>query len=607
MSDGRAGARLPESLKRLWSQLSRRRRRQFVMVLAGMVVSAFAEVLSLGAILPFIGILTAPGRALANPVVGAIARTFGYDTPADLLLPITVLFVTVALLSGAVRTVVLWFSTRLAFASGADLSREVYRRTLYQPYAVHVGRNSSEIISGITNNVHGVVFGILVPALTLISSVVLLVAITIALFVFDPMVAAVATVGFGACYGIVNWSSRRRLRSNSRRIVAEQTQVIKALQEGLGGIRDVLLDGSQPVLCDVYGRADTRLRQAEGSNTFLSSSPRFAMEALGMVLIAVMAYGLALRPGGIASALPMLGALALGAQRLLPALQQAHAAWSGIVGHQASLEAAMRLLEQSVAAEMMRDPPAPLAFRDAVRFDAVRFRYDREGPWILDGLDLCIRKGSCVGFVGTTGSGKSTTLDLIMGLLIPTEGTIFVDGHPLSGDRVRAWQRSVAHVPQFIYLADTTMAQNIAFGVPRGSIDMERVRKAAQQARIADFVESLPGGYDADVGERGIRLSGGQRQRIGIARALYKNATVLIFDEATSALDNATEQSVMDAIHGLDSELTILIIAHRLTTVRHCDTVVQLENGRVVAQGTYEQLIEHSAYFRQMALAATAY
>jgi ABC-type multidrug transport system fused ATPase/permease subunit len=233
----------------------------------------------------------------------------------------------------------------------------------------------------------------------------------------------------------------------------------------------------------------------------------------------------------------------------------------------------------------------------------VRFRYSADGPWVLDDLNLTIHKGSRVGLVGTTGSGKSTALDLLMGLLTPTEGEVLVDGQPVTGNSVRAWQRTIAHVPQSIYLTDTTLAENIAFGVPREAIDRERVKCAASQAQIADFIEGCTGGYDTVVGERGVRLSGGQRQRIGIARALYKQASVLVFDEATSALDNATEQSVMEAIGGLDRELTIVLIAHRLTTVRRCDIIVELEHGRVVAQGTYDQLLQSSPSFRGMARA----
>jgi len=566
-----------------------------------MLVSAFAEVVSLGAVLPFLGILVAPEHVFNHPIVADVAQAWGITSANQLVLPLTVAFAAAALIAGAIRILLLWVSTRLAYATGADLSIEVYRRTLYQPYRVHVARNSSEVISGITNKINGVTFGVLLQLLILVSSTVLLVAIMLALIAIDPMVASVAAVGFGASYALITWMSRRRLHRNSQRIAFEQTQVVKALQEGLGGIRDVLLDGTQPVYCDIYRQADHPLRRAQGNNVFIGGSPRYVMEALGMVLIAALAYALSRQVGGIATALPVLGALALGAQRLLPALQQIYSAWASIAGNHASLADTIALLDQPLPAELLQPAPAPLPFQDAIRFDAVRFRYTGDGPWVLDGLNLTIPKGARVGFVGSTGSGKSTTLDLLMGLLTPTEGELLVDGQPISGNRLRAWQRSIAHVPQSIYLADTTLAENIAFGVPPDTIDLGRVQRAARQAQIADFIESSPEGYQAYVGERGIRLSGGQRQRIGIARALYKQASVLVFDEATSALDNATEQSVMDAIEGLSSDLTILLIAHRLTTVRRCDTIVELEHGQVVAQGTYEQLLERSPSFRSMA------
>ncbi len=567
-----------------------------------MLVSAFAEVVSLGAVLPFLGILVAPDRVFNHPIVADVAQAWGITSADQLVLPITVAFAAAALIAGATRILLLWVSIRLAFASGADLSIEVYRRTLYQPYQVHVARNSSTVLSGI-GKVNGIVFGVLLPLLILVSSIVLLVAIMLALIAIDPMVASVAAVGFGASYALITWMSRRRLYRNSQRIAYEQTQVVKALQEGLGGIRDVLLDGTQPVYCDIYRQADHPMRRALGNNSFIGQSPRYIMEALGMVLIAVLAYAISRQAGGIATALPVLGALAIGAQRLLPAMQQIYSAWTSIAGNHASLADAIELLDQSLPAELLQPAPAPLLIQNAIRFDAVRFRYTSGGPWVLDGINLTILKGARIGFVGSTGSGKSTALDLLMGLLIPTEGELLVDGQPISGNRVRAWQQTIAHVPQSIYLADTTLAENIAFGVPLDTIDLDRVRQAARQAQIADFIESSPAGYQAYVGERGIRLSGGQRQRIGIARALYKQASVLVFDEATSALDNATEQSVMDAIEGLNRDLTILLIAHRLTTVQHCDTIVELEHGRVVAQGTYEYLLECSPSFRRMARA----
>ena len=588
-------------LARLWSDLPPPRRRQFILILALMVASAFAEVASLGALLPFLGLLASPDRVFSNPWVSRMAHAFGLARPDQLLLPLTVTFAVVALLAGAIRMLLLWVSTRFTFATGADLSIEVYRRTLYQPYHVHIGRNSSEVISGITNKVGGTVLGVLLPLMTLTSSAMLLVAIPLALIAIDPAVALAASAGFGASYAVITWLSRRRLYQNSQRIADEDTRVLRALQEGLGGIREVLLEGAQPVFCDIYRKADQQLRRAQGDNVFIAQSPRFAMEAIGMVLIAVLAYGLT-RQGHMAiGALPVLGALALGAQRLLPALQQAFSAWAAIAGSKAHLAATIDLIEQPLPPGLLEPPGPLLQFQRTIQFREVRFRYGSAGAWVLDGVTFTVSKGARVGLVGRTGSGKSTALDLLMGLLQPTEGEVLVDGESMAGRRVSSWQRIIAHVPQNIYLADTTIAQNVAFGILPDEIDMARVRAVAQCAQLAEFIESRPQGYQTVVGERGVRLSGGQRQRIGIARALYKRASVLVFDEATSALDDATEQAVMRAIDELSSELTIILIAHRLTTVRHCDTIIELEHGRVVAQAPYTELLERSESFRQRA------
>jgi ABC-type multidrug transport system fused ATPase/permease subunit len=589
-----------ELMLRLWHHLGPRHHTQFFLLLGLMLVSAVAEVVSLGALLPFLGILTAPERVLRYPLVAAGMAKWGIVSVQGLVLPITIAFVVAIAVSAAIRMLLLWATTQFTLTAGVELSCETYRKTLYQPYLVHVARNSSGVISGLTYKINSVVFGVMMQLLVLISSALLLVAIIATLIVIDPAVAMIAAATLGLSYGLITWMTRQRLTRNSLRIASGQTQLIKTLQDGLGGIRDVLLDGTQPVYCDIYRQADLPLRRAQCHNTFISQSPRFVMEALGMVLIAVLAYGLSRQTGGIASSLPVLGALALGAQRLLPALQQAYSAWQSIAGNHASLADVVELLDQQMPKELLQPAAAPLHFRDNIRFDAVRFRYADNGPWVLDGLDLTIPKGARVGFVGTTGSGKSTALDLLMGLLQPSEGRLLVDGQAVRGNLVRAWQGTIAHVPQSIYLADTTLAENIAFGVPRAMIDLQRVAQAARQAQIAQFIEAKPEGYEAHVGERGIRLSGGQRQRIGIARALYKQASVLVFDEATSALDTATEQSVMNTIDNLDRQLTILMIAHRLTTVQHCDMIVQLEHGRVVAIGTYQELLQDSPSFREM-------
>ena len=591
--------KLPDLLRRLWDHLTGRRKRQVALLAVLILLSAFAETVSLGAVLPFLGILTSPQRVLKFQIVVRLMHVWGIDSADQLVLPFALAFALTAVVAGAFRLLVLWISTRIAFATGADLSSDVYRRTLYQPYRVHVASNSSDVISGITSKVAETI-NTLTMLLLMLSSCVVLVCIVLALFAIDPVVALVAIIGFGSCYVMITALARRRLRRDSQRIDHEQTQVVRALQEGLGGIRDVLLDGTQPVYCDIYRKADYGLRRAQGDIVFVSGSPRFVMEAMGMVLIAALAYGISRSAQGIAAALPVLGALAVGAQRLLPALQQVYSGWAGIVGSQASLAKVLELLDQPIAADALPTSQNALIFKKEVRFSEVRFRYAPDAPWVLDRFNVTIRKGTRVGFVGSTGSGKTTVLDLLMGLLAPSEGQLLVDGVSIVGDRVRPWQRAIAHVPQSIFLADTSIAQNIAFGVPPHAIDLDRVRQAAKRAQIAEFIENRPDGYDARVGERGVQLSGGQRQRIGIARALYKQASVLVFDEATSALDSATEQSVMDAIDGLDRELTILLIAHRLSTVRRCDTIVEIGEGRVIAQGTFGDLLETSASFKKM-------
>jgi len=590
-------------LVRLWYHLHLRRRLQFWLILGLIFVSALSEIVSLGAVLPFLGVLIAPERVFNQPIIEDVVSAWGITSPDQLVLPLTVAFAVTALMAGAIRIFLLWVNTQFTIASGIEISSEVYRRTLYQPYEVHVTRNSSEVISGITGKVDGVVFGVLLSVLSLISSVVLLVAITVTLIAIDPFVAFVASGILGISYGLITWLVRYRLKRNGKRIAREHPQIVKVLQEGLGSIRDVLLNGTQSVYCDIYSKADRPFRRATGNNAFIRGFPRFAMEALGMSLIAGLAYSLSHKVGGVAAALPVLGALALGAQRLLPALQQGYNSWAMIISTQATLADIVELLDQPLPAELIqaKRAPARLTFQKTIQFEQVRFRYSSDGPWVLDGVNFTISKGARVGFVGSTGSGKSTTLDLLMGLLQPTEGKFLVDGQSISGDRVRAWQQTIGHVPQNIYLTDSSLAENITFGVPPEAIDLKRVQEVARQARIADFIENKVEGYNALVGEGGVRLSGGQRQRIGIARALYKKANLLVFDEATSALDNTTEKSVMEAIEGVGNDITLLIIAHRLTTVKNCDTIIELENGRIVAQGTYEQLLVSSASFRKMA------
>lgn len=580
-------------LNGLWHHISARRRGQFALLLVLMLLAAFAEILSIGAVLPFLGVLTAPERIFEMPVAQPVIQVLKLTEPKQLLLPLTIAFGLAVLIAGAMRFLLLWVSTRLSFATGADLSISIYRRTLYQSYAVHCSRNSSEVIDGISGKADGVIHSIILPTLTLISSSVMLVAILIALLLVQPVIALVAFGGFGLIYIAIIRLTRKQLMADSKCVARKSTQVIKSLQEGLGGIRDVLIDGSQETYCEIYRNADSPLRRAQGNSLFISASPRYGMEVLGMLLIAVLAYFLAQQADGIAKAIPILGALALGAQRLLPVLQQAYGSWAQINSGQASLKDTIELLDQPLPT-YAHQPVTRLPFKHTISLNQIRFRYGEQAPYVLDHINLTVTKGSRVGFIGTTGSGKSTLLDIVMGLLQPTNGLLEIDGQPITPTNHRAWQSHIAHVPQAIFLADSTIEENIAFGIPMDQINHSRVRQAAQQAQIAESIESWPKQYQTFVGERGIRLSGGQRQRIGIARALYRQADVIIFDEATSALDSETEQAVMQAIESLSKELTVLIIAHRLTTLKNCTQIVELSGGNIKHTGEYKDIVNQS-------------
>ncbi len=582
-----------ELLSRIWHHLSRRKRRQFALLLVLMLLTSFMEIISIGAVIPFLAILTDPTYVFTHARAQPIINFFGVIEPKQLLLPLTLAFCFAVLIAGSMRLTMLWVNSRLSFAAGAELSINIYRRTLYQPYSVHVARNSSEIINGIaskTNNTINTINSII----TIIATFFTLTGILVTLLILEPFIGLAVFGGFGVIYTLIIRFTRIRLLTNGHIIARESTNVIKSIQEGLGGIRDVLIDANQNVYCQIYTRADQPLRRAQGNNAFISSSPRFLMEALGILLIAFIAYIMSQQPNGIAKGIPMLGAFALGAQRLLPLLQQVYSAWSSFQGSRVSLQDTLELLDQPIPNYAYQSPTSSFPFRKHIKLKQISFRYSREGPWVISNLNLTINKGSRVGFIGTTGSGKSTLLDIVMGLLEPTIGCIYVDDKLITQDNQRGWQCQIAHVPQVIFLFDSTIEENIAFGVPKKEINHNRVQQAAQQAQIASFIESLPNKYKSFVGERGIGLSVGQRQRIGIARALYKKADVIIFDEATSALDSETEQEVMTALEFISSDITILMIAHRLSTLKGCSQIVEIVDGGVRQIGTYEDVVNKS-------------
>ncbi|MDT9599648.1 ABC transporter ATP-binding protein [Sphingosinicella rhizophila] len=579
--------------------MSARRRLHFHLTIALMLVGALAELMTIGAVLPFLALLADPGKASQLPAVRVVYDLFGWRAGEDLIGKATLLLIGIAIFAALVRLLLTWVSQSFIFRLGHDMGNQIYSRVLRQPYRYHVQRNSSEVLAAI-EKVQTAIFGVLLQLMQAAVAAVMAIFIIAILVAIDPTTALAAAALLAILYIVVSIGTQRLLTGNSHIINLAHNQRMKQLQEGLGGIRDILIDRSQPVFERSFSQYDDQLRRAQMANMFVAAAPRFVVEAIGIVAIALLALYMSSDAGGLVAAIPILGALALGAQRLLPLLQLVYLGWSRAAGSLHTLSEIVQLSNIEVPPGAMAGPPATVrAFARDIVLDRVTFSYGGRQT-ALRNVSFAIARGERIGFIGKTGSGKSTLLDLVMGLLEPNSGEIRIDGVTLDAAERPNWQAQIAHVPQFIYLADSSIAANIAFGQPEGAIDMARVRTAAAQAQIADFIEELPEAYLTEVGERGIRLSGGQRQRIGIARALYKKAQILILDEATSALDDDTEEKVIEALAGAGAGpgRTVLMIAHRLSTLKACDRLIRLEAGEVKTIGTYDEVIGASASVR---------
>ena len=578
-------------IRKLWKSLTKRRRMQFWLLLALMIAASLAEIISIASVVPFLSALTSPEVIYHHESAQYFIEKLSIGSPSELLLPMTIVFIISTMIAGIIRLLLLYVSTRLSFAAGADISIDIYRRTLYQDYSVHTSRNSSEVINSIITKTNTVIGDVLVPLLGFVSSVIIMTGIVTVVFNVNAEVATISFSTFGLLYILISFFNRTALKKNSLSIALESTKKIKCLQEGLGGIRDVLIDGTQEFYCKIYQKADLSLRKASGNNIFIASSPRFIMEALGMVLIAILAYFLTLQKGGVVEAIPVLGALAVAAQKLLPALQQAYLSYSIIKGSRKSFMDVLDLLDQPLPQFINDEVTEPANFEKDIVFKDVSFRYKEDAPWILKNVNLKFKKGEKIGFVGMTGKGKSTLLDILMGLLVPTSGELLIDGISITEASRRAWQKNISHVPQSIFLSDSSMLQNIAFGDELDAFKESKAIHAAERAQISEMMETLSDGYNTSLGERGVQLSGGQRQRVGIARALYKQSSVLVLDEATSSLDYETEEKIMQEINTGQDEETVFIIAHRLTTLNQCDHIFRLSRDYKIEKLTYDQLI----------------
>jgi ATP-binding cassette subfamily B protein len=568
---------MKKNILNLFRLLSAKRKRQLIIFLLLSILAAGCEIISLAILLPFLAILINPGAIKSYSHINEFVRFFSIEGSGVLLL-MTCAFGGTAILICCVRLLLLWSANKISFGVGADICLIIYRKALYTSYIKHLSTNSSKIISSITERSNTVIYNVVLPSLTLISSTVIFISIIFTLLIIGKGIIFFGILFFGIIYLVIIKSIKLFLIKYGKVVNLGAEKQIKMLQESLGGIRDVLLDGTQEVHIDFFKKNDSAVRYAQARIQFISQSPKYAIEALGLLMIAVFSYIFSADTENMSAVVPILGIIALGSQRLLPVMQQAYASWAAITSGADSLNTTMQQINH--VNKLIKKSSSIINFKKEIFYKNINFKYPGKNFNVLSSVNLNIKFGEKIGIIGKTGCGKSTLLDIVMYLIDPDSGSIYVDDIQITNSNSHEFKKNISHVPQKIFLADATIAENIALG--EDNIDILKVNEAVKMAELSELISKLPSGLNEKVGENGHLLSGGERQRLGIARALYKNAGIIILDEATSALDEETEKKVIDNIEKFNGKKTIIMVAHRVSTLYNCDTIYEIVDGVLV-------------------------
>lgn len=597
-----------EQLKELYSLLTAEQRKKLLRLQILVVLMSFAEIAGVVSIGPFMALVGDMSQLQGEGMMAELYRASGFAEPRTFLFWLGIGVLVVLTAAALVSMFTVWRLSMYGARVGADLASRLYRHYMHQPWLFHASGSSSQLTNQIAQEAQRITNAIINPLMQMNAKLVMALFMAIAIFLYNPAVALAGLAIFAVAYTLLFRTVRRKLIRNGKNITEAQRQRFKLMGEGFGGIKDALLLGRQQVFTDRFDDASDRFAEAQGTTQALSQAPRYAMElvAFGSVIFLVL-YLLTAHQGNLGTILPALSVYALAGFKLLPAFQQIYTSLSQIRGNLAAFDSLKSDLYASssahapVQASEDGQTDQHLAPSQSIQLDNVSFTYPGKQEPALKGLNLEIPANNVIGLVGASGSGKSTTIDLLLGLIEAQQGELLIDGQPLTDENRRAWQNSLGFVPQAIFLADSSIRENIAFGLRPETIDEAKVQRAARMAHLEELLTELPDGLETRVGERGVQLSGGQRQRIGIARALYHDADVLVLDEATSALDGITEKLIMDAIHDFSGKKTIIMIAHRLATVKQCDTIYLMADGQVTDHGNYTELTSRNDVFRRMA------
>ncbi len=582
--------------------------RSFVILLFLTIATGISQAVSVVSIFPFMDVITNPNIIEENYWLNLIYTELGFTSSSDFIIFLGFATLTLLVVSNAISAFTIWYKAKFVWANNHSISKRLLDIYLRQNYPFFLSKNSADVSKNILSEVQLLTTGYMIPLLHAISGVIISLTIIVSIFIISPYATLFAIIIFGGIYGLIYTFFRNKLRKSGKSRLNANQERFSVVNEAFGGIKDIKLKGNELFYLKMYSKPSKVYADTMAKHKAIGEIPKFLLETLAFGGIIAFILILYLLYGDVGNVIPIASLFAFAGYRLLPSLQKVY---DGVTKVRFNYHTIDNIRKEMANAENIFQyqninieeiPSETIELEEEIRLEGVKYSYPNTTHNSLDGVDISVKKGTSVAVVGTTGAGKTTLVDVILGLLLPQEGTIYVDDTKITESNLRAWQKNLGYVPQHIYLANSSVKNNIAFGIPDDQIDMEQVIRSAKIANIHDFVmEEMQDGYDTIVGERGVRLSGGQRQRVGIARALYHDPDVLVLDEATSSLDGMTEKAFVDALNKLAKVKTLIIIAHRFNTIQNCDKIYMLEKGRITAEGTYAELLDSNSRFQLLA------
>lgn len=591
-------------LKQFHAIFTKEERRSAYLLFFPMVLSAIINVIGIAFVVPFITIVAQPQTIMAHKKIAWLYTTLHFSSTHKFLLFVGMLVLIVLAVGNGIGALTTWLMLKFTNMRSFTLSKRLLENYLKQPYVYFLSKNSATLAKNILSEVDTVVVHVLRHLFDMLSRSFAMFFVLALLFLVNPVLAICIAVVLGGAYMLIYAFVRRRLSIINDAHALATEQRFRIANETFGGIKEIKLQGCENVFLESYAKPASDLAIHAAMGQIISDLPRYALEVIAFGGIVLIVLYLLATNSSVNDMMPLLALYAFAGYRLMPGLQAIFGALTSIKAHTHALEVLYHdmVKEKWPTPSTLTESDEKLCFKNKLSLRSISYNYPRSQKIILNNLTITINAGESIGIVGSTGAGKTTLVDIILGLLEPTAGNCIVDDVAISSNNLRQWQANLGYVPQHIYLSDDTIANNIAFGIERDAVDLKRVEQAAKLAALHDFIMTdLPSGYATEVGERGIRLSGGQRQRIGIARALYRDPQLLVFDEATSALDSITETQIMESIYNLSGKKTLIIIAHRLSTLVSCDKIIVLEKGAMQDIGTYAELIARNHNFQRLA------